>query len=450
MRFRRHLCVSLLVYVFFSGVWIGPSQGADVFLEATRPDFQKIPVWVVGFGDGNPPQGSTARIGSQIVDILKADLERTQIFSVLEIPSEDLGFKEADCKHTERLAEFQSSGAAVVTWGRVGRRGSELIMDVCGYDAGRDAVTSGKRYVGGPITMRLLRLMVHRWADQLVTHYTGEAGIAKTKIAFVSENKGSRELFVMDYDGFGPQRVTADGYLSLMPAWSPDQQHLVYTAYRRHNQEIVQLGLSSGKKRTLVSPKGLNITPAISPDGKIMAYASAKEGNSEIYSMNVETQEVVQLTFHKSADLSPSWSPNGREIVFTSDRGGRPQLYIMSADGSNVRRLTFEGDYNAAPAWSPNGEWVAYVCQVPGEGFRLCRISPDGQTRVKITTGSRKEMDDSPTWSPDSRHVAFSSTRNGVSHIFMINSDGTGLEQLTKGGIHHSSPSWSPLQSEAE
>ena len=118
----------------------------------------------------------------------------------------------------------------------------------------------------------------------------------------------------------------------------------------------------------------------------------------------------------------------------------------MSADGSNVRRLTFEGNYNAAPAWSPQGDWIAYVCQIPALGFKLCRISPDGQQQFQITSGPRSEMDDSPSWSPNGRHLVFSSTRKGRSHIYMINVDGMEpAEQLTSGGTHHSSPAWSPL-----
>ena len=114
----------------------------------------------------------------------------------------------------------------------------------------------------------------------------------------------------------------------------------------------------------------------------------------------------------------------------------------MNADGSNVRRLTFEGDYNAAPAWSPRGDWIAFVCRSQEGQFKLCLITPDGQKRLQITTGPG--IDDSPSWSPDGRHLVFSSMVNGQSHIFMINRDGTEQERLTSGGTHHSSPSWSP------
>ena len=253
----------------------------------------------------------------------------------------------------------------------------------------------------------------------------------------------------MDYDGFGPKRVTSDPQLSLMPNWSPDRRFVVYTTYRHNNQEIVWLELDKGNRRILVSPRTLNMTPAVSPDGRLLVYASAtkdsaSKGNTDIFKMNLSTEKEVPLTVHRSAELSPTWSPNGRELAFTSDRTGRPQIYIMRADGSHVRRLTFEGSLNAAPAWSPRGDWIAYVCRRPGYGLKLCRISPDGERHFQITKGPPGEIDDSPSWAPDGRHLVFSSTQGERSHIYMIHYDGTGLEQLTKGGIHHSSPAWSP------
>jgi len=444
---RNFSALSVFVSVL---IWGGPvllqSDAADVFLETSRTGFQKIPVWIMGFGDGKGDVHADTRVGREITEVLKADLTRSLMFEVLREPPLPLEFPQAHCENSEVVLKAKESGATVSTWGRVGKKKQQLVMESCAFDGGRHDLALGKRYVGSPISIRLLRQMIHRWADELVSQYTGEPGIARSKIIFVSENaSGIRDLYVMDYDGFGPKRVTADQKLSLMPNWSPDQRSIVYTTYRGNNQEIIQLTLESGAKKILVAPKSLNITPSYSPDGTLIAYSSATEGNSDIFTLNVATQEIVQLTFHQSADLSPSWSPNGREIVFTSDRGGRPQIYLMSADGSNVRRLTFEGDYNAAPAWSPKGDWIAYVCQIPNLGFKLCRITPDGRERVQLTSGPRSEIDDSPSWSPDGRHLVYSSNRHGQSHIYMINYDGTGEEKLTFGGKHHSSPSWSPL-----
>jgi TolB protein len=285
--------------------------------------------------------------------------------------------------------------------------------------------------------------MAHRMADELVYRYTGEPGIARTKIAFVSEQGGSRELYVMDYDGSGPRQVTADGFLNLMPRWSRDRKFLIFTSYRsRSRQNIDMIELATGQRWTLVALNGLNITPALSPDGNWLAFATSQDGNSEIYKFETNTKALQRLTFNTAGDLSPTWSPTGRDIAFVSDRGGGPQIYLMNADGSNVRRLTFEGDYNAAPAWSPRGQWIAYVCRTADRQYKLCLITPDGQKRLQITTGTG--VDDSPSWSPDGRHLVFSSTEEGKSHIYMINADGTEKERLTSGGAHHTSPTWSP------
>ena len=444
------MIISCRILILMSCVLVGlgllskiDSRAADIFLEATRSDFQKIPIEILGFGNGSKtgPSG----IGKRVASILKDDLNRSQLFTVADRHVQPVELHEGRCQAETIIERARKSDVSVKTWGRIGREQSNLVMDACAFDKGNDTIVTGKRYTGSPISTKLLRRMVHRWADALVSYYTGESGIAQTKIAYVSEYMGNREIYVMDYDGHGKQRITTDKFLNLMPAWAANQKSLVFTSYQQHDQKIVKLWLTSGKRQILVRPQGMNITPALSPNGELLAYGSAQDDNSEIYTVNLKTQEIVQLTFHASADLSPSWSPNGQEIAFTSDRGGGPQIYIMSADGSNVRRLTFKGKYNVAPAWSPRGDWIAYVCKLPQQGFKLCRISPDGREYAQITNGSKSEMDDSPSWSPDGRHLAFSSTRGGHSHIYIINIDGTELEQLTTGEGHNSSPAWSPL-----
>lgn len=430
------MIVGLMIGVGLAGL-IEP-KAAEVFLEATRPDFQKIPIAVLGFQD--EAKAKTPRSDDRVADVLKADLRRSQIFAVADAAK--LGITPADLNDPQPalLKRVADSGVATAVWGKVAMRDDDLVLDGYVYDDIKNEGVVGKRYAGAP---SVLRLMTHRLADELVFRYTGEQGIARTKIAFVSEQGGSRELFIMDYDGFAPRQITADGFMNLMPRWSPDRRFVVFTAYHgRSKQTIDLLELATGKRSTLVSLSGLNITAAYSPDGSQLAFATSQDGNSEIYTLDVQSKALTRLTTHSGGDLSPSWSPTGRELVFVSDRGGGPQLYLMSADGSNVRRLTFEGDYNAAPAWSPRGNSIAYVCRTEDKQYKLCVITPDGQKRMQITAGTG--VDDSPSWSPDGRHLVFSSTNEGKSHLYMSNSDGTELERLTSGGTHHSSPAWSP------
>ncbi|MBM4139401.1 MAG: Tol-Pal system beta propeller repeat protein TolB [Nitrospira sp.] len=427
-------------------IWIIESGAADVFLEATRPDFQKIPLGVAeikNIGGTESPEGRI-RLGNRIEEVLKADVRRSLVFSLVDLSSMGLRLDHLGTDPDPSFKQAGEHGVSVIVWGKAGMKSenkdADVNMEGYVYDAGSDKMVGGKRYAGSP---SVVRLMAHRFADELVFRYTGEPGIARTKIAYVSEVGPAREVFVMDYDGHDPRQVTTDGFLNLMPRWSPDRRFLVFTAYRNRNaQDIDMIEVATGKRSTLVSLGGLNITPALSPDGNFLVFSSSQEGNSELYRMDTRTKNLQRLTVNAAGDLSPSWSPSGREIAFTSDRSGGPQIFLMSVDGSNVRRLTFEGSYNAAPAWSPRGNWIAYVCRGPKKEYKLCLITPDGQQRVQLTVG--QGVDDSPSWSPDGRHLVFSSTVGGKSQIYMINADGKDLEQITFTGTHNSAPTWSP------
>jgi TolB protein len=413
------------------------SGAADVYLEATRPDFQKVPIGILGFQDGALP----SRLGREVTDVLAADLRRSQVFAVADVSKLGIPLTGPGAPDRQKLKQAVESGVKVLVWGTIGTREPDYLLDRFIFDGGEDA-GAAKRYVGGK---SLLRQMAHRLADELVARYTGEPGIARTRIAYVSEQKGARELYIMDYDGHGSRQITFDGFLNLTPQWSPDRKFLVFTSYQsRTRQNIEIVDLSTGKRSPLVSLAGLNITPALSPDGTKLAFATSQDGNSEIYMMDMQTKALQRLTVHSAGDLSPAWSPTGKEMAFTSDRGGGPQIYLMSADGSNVRRLTFDGDYNAAPAWSPRGNWIAYVCRSEQRQYKICLISPDGQKRAQVTSGAG--IDDSPSWSPDGRHLVFSSTTGGKTQLFMVNGDGKELEQLTSGGVHNSMPAWSSAE----
>jgi len=402
--------------------YILESSAADVYLEASRPDFQKIPIGVLGFQDGSFP----SRPGKVAADVLMADLRRSQVFTVADASKLGITLTGPNGPEKQKLKQAVELGVKVLVWGKIGTRDPDYLLDRFVYDGGSDGIGSGKRYVG---SVSLLRQITHRLADELVARYTGEPGIARTRIAYVSEQKGARELFVMDYDGHAVRQLTSDGFLNLTPQWSPDRQFLVFTSYQsRTRQNIELVNLSTGKRSPLVSLAGLNITPALSPDGTKLAFATSQDGNAEIYTMEMQTKALQRLTIHSAGDLSPSWAPTGNEIAFTSDRGGGPQIFLMSADGSNVRRLTFDGDYNAAPAWSPRGNWIAYVCRSEQQNYKICLVSPDGQKRAQVTSGAG--IDDSPSWSPDGRHIAFSSTSGGKTQIYMINSDGKGAREL--------------------
>ena len=289
-------------------VGILESGAADVFLEATRPDFQKISLGVVGIQNGGGPDW----LGGRIEEVLKKDVKRSLVFDLVDLLG--LGIKVPDIGNGTGsgskviFKQAAEKGVSVLVWGKASLKEADKDADVnmegFVYDSGSDEVVGGKRYAGSP---SVVRLMAHRFADELVFRYTGEPGIARTKIAYVSEHGTARELFVMDYDGYDARQLTDDGFLNLMPRWSPDRRFLVFTAYRNRNtQDIDMIELATGKRWTVISLGGLNITPALSPDGNFLAFASSYEGNSELYRLDTRTKSVQRLTVNPSGDLSPS------------------------------------------------------------------------------------------------------------------------------------------------
>ena len=91
MMFRAVVFLGLCILI--GVVWIIESGAADVFLEATRPDFQKIPLGIAGIdnvGGSESPEGR-AKLGTRIEEVLKADVRRSLVFALVDLPS--LGIK---------------------------------------------------------------------------------------------------------------------------------------------------------------------------------------------------------------------------------------------------------------------------------------------------------------------------------------------------------------------
>ena len=295
MTFRMWCMLGCLVLVGLIGII--ESGATDVFLEATRPDFQKIPLGVIGIQNAGGPEW----LGGRLEEVLKADIRRSLVFSLVDLPSIGIKVRDVGTGPHPAFKQAKENGVSVLVWGKAGTKAgdkdTDVSMDGFVYDGESDEIVGGKRYVG---SSSVVRLMAHRFADELVFRYTGEPGIARTKIAYVSEQGTARELFVMDYDGYEPRQLTSDGFLNLMPRWSPDRRFLVFTAYRNRNtQDIDMIEVATGKRWTIVSLAGLNITPALSPDGNFLAFASSHEGNSELYKLDTRTKAMQRMTTHE-------------------------------------------------------------------------------------------------------------------------------------------------------
>jgi TolB protein len=296
------------------------------------------------------------------------------------------------------------------------------------------------------------RLFAHTMSDELHKSQRGLNGVAKTRLTFDSDRDGERmggtvqqrsikEIYISDYDGENQKRVTVVRNLSIAPRWSPDGRSIAYTSYRRGGANIFISNLFQGTldEVTKGDKVGENWLPAWSPDGTRLAFSSTRDGNPEIYIVNRDGSGLRRLTNNPSIDITPTWSPSGTQIAFTSDRSGSPQIYVVGVDGLNVSKKTSES-YCDRPTWSPAPfNEIAYAAR-SGPGFDIHVLDLSTGAMKVLTFG--EGTNESPAFSPNGRHIVFTSTRNGKAQVFTMARDGKNVRQITKAG-NNEKPDWS-------
>jgi Tol biopolymer transport system component len=173
-----------------------------------------------------------------------------------------------------------------------------------------------------------------------------------TKIAFASSRSGggNYKIYTMNADG-SAQTLLAD-ILGDGPDWSPDGTKIAFFSPKDNSLNIYVINIDGIGLNKLTNSQQINEAydfPHWSPDGTKIVFCRYLDRNSDIYVMNANGENIVQLTFDSKSNL-PSWCPDGRKIVFSNSSRGYPEVYVMNSDGTNVTRLT-SGAYNYVPYW---------------------------------------------------------------------------------------------------
>jgi TolB protein len=376
-----------------------------------------------------------AKSTTEIVETLRDDLIASGFFDVID-PSL-YGLVPSSTDGNIRHDDWLSIGADAMVDLRIPLQEDRIDLEARLYDNKSKSVLFARRYGGD---MNMLRRVAHLLADDIVDHYAGDgAGIAMSRIAFVSEYKDNKEIYLMDYDGRRIRRLTTTGTINLSPAWSPDGQELAFMSWRGRQPSVYVMS-AEGELGVLKTVGGeLSSAPDWAPDGRRLAYTSDVDGNTEIYVLDRDTNRNRRLTHNRAIDTAPAYSPNGREIAFTSDRSGVPQVYVMDADGLNVRRISWEGSYNDSPAWSPRGDRLAYASRIDGN-FHIVVLDISSGTVTRLTRG--RHNNENPRWAANGRHLVFSSNRRGTYQIHTMGADGSNVRALTRGQDGFT-PDWS-------
>jgi TolB protein len=417
----RAAVLSALLLALLLAVLAPPTPAQDVSLDITKGTSMRLPIRCLPL---TPAGDHDARSGSvQADEVLAADLQRSAVFDVAKAWESSVVAPPAP--QAEVGGKWTLSGANVKLAGEV-------------RDATSHKVILAQEY-RGPVAQ--WRELAHHFADDIVLQFTGEAGVSATKLAFIVQDGRTKELWVMDADGFGARALTADRSIAQSPSWSPEGSLLLFTSYRGGTGPQLWVLSPEQRRPFLVSGRtGLNTSGVYSPDGQGLACTLSQDGNAEIYRLDARGGSPQRLTNSRGIDTSPVWSPTGREIAFTSDRSGQPQVHVMDADGGNLRRLVYDVNYTDSPAWSPKGDRIAFVSRTDS-GFDIWMCRPDGTGAARVVSGGSNE---NPRWSPDGRHLVFASNRDGTRSLWVSDIDGAEPRKIDAGGRNALSPAWSP------
>jgi TolB protein len=438
--YRAGFVVCLLVLGFVPGRaqddWIKTGTGLGV---------DKVRLAAADFKASAADEKNTALLKT-FNDVLFNDLDNAGIFDLVSKSFYPLGAVGTAADVKFEAWSNPPPNVAMLAFGNLGVTGTNVMVQGWLFDVKNTASPQvlGKQYqdVANDDNVRTI---AHKFADEIILRLGGGiAGIAESKIYFVSNRTGHKEIWVMDYDGSNQHALTHLGSISLSPRVSPDGSRVAFSSLTKSGWDISMYSMELNRVVTFPHYGGTNLSPAWSPDGKL-AFSSSRSGDSEIYSTDSSGGELKRLTAYKGPDVAPTWNrKTGAQLAWVSGRTGLPQIYTMEGDGTNVQRLTDEG-YAVSPSWSPNGQfltfsWIRHYGPGAPGGDDIYLMDLASKRWVQMTHGGGRN--DFPYWSPDGRHIIYQSTKSGSEQIWTMLADGTKQKQLTFTGSN-SQPNWS-------
>lgn len=320
------------------------------------------------------------------------------------------------------------------------------------------------------------------------------------QIAFVSERDGNTEIYLINADGSGLQRLTDNPGFDMSPDWSPDGERIAFVSERdgvaglysmaADGSDLQRLsGAPEGDTAPVWASQGI-YTPLWSPDGAWIAFGSWNEaGGLDVFAIRPDGTDLRRLTTGMNSSAM-SWSPASQALTFhTVETSSPSQIYLVGLDGLEPYNLTSDVEDHGFPDWSPLDTYIAYTTDnlnprieirhrhipVVGGGVTdtgvsgsMSRWSPDGQwlayrdieqqlAVMRIDGSDQRQLTGvSGTvrlfdWSPDSQHLAFlNSSATGQSaptspvSLYTVRMDGTEPRLLTDEAMPQVRPAWRP------
>jgi Tol biopolymer transport system component len=233
--------------------------------------------------------------------------------------------------------------------------------------------------------------------------------------------------------------------------WSPDARTVIFTV----NSGVWMVNADGSDLHPLIQAapgEGFGDGPTFTPDGKniVVPHVPAKTVfRADLYIMKADGTGLKQLSTQaiNSGDGEPQVSPDGTRIVFSLCRDVGCVVATMNINGGNVHELTDPALDTTYPNWSPDSKKIVFTTQPTVNGAKtedIASINPDGSGFTQLTFNpAGKALSIAPCFSPDGTKILFVHfPSTGESDLFTMNSDGTGIAQVTKTASREIRPQW--------
>ena len=259
---------------------------------------------------------------------------------------------------------------------------------------------------------------------------------------FHSHRQGKWGIWRVNLDGSGLQRITPGDFEAFTPRVSRNGMWLVFARLRGKHRQIELMDLSLGKLTSLTTEATDHWNPDISPDGRLVVFHKSTSG---LIIPNVERWGAppgTDLQMLRLKGAFPSFSPDGRQLALVGDL---TSLDLMDRNGRS-RKTLYTGRSRGlfSTSWG-NGEQIAFavggVFQDARAAVDLMAIQSDGSGLRQLTRQAGNNG--FPAFSPDGQKLVFRSGRGGSKNLYIMNNDGNGWKQLTWGEWTDTMCDWS-------